>query len=187
MIFDTLPGIYAKALLDLTEKDYEAAEQEFSDVVRVFLADEKTELFFRSPVISPQIKVNVIEKSFRGKASPVIVNFLSVMARRNRLSEIQKVYEVYRYYVSEKLGRKTVSVVTAISADSAMKAGIEKSLQAHFQSRLDIRYEVRPELLGGIVIRYEGREIDVSVLRSIRRIRQQMLASKFSGEKLYEN
>jgi F-type H+-transporting ATPase subunit delta len=187
MIFETVPSIYAQALLDLSEKDFEAIAGEFAEVVGLMQTDERLQAFFASPLIKAENKVQVLEKSLRGKASTTLVNFLCVMAQRNRLSEMSRVYEVYRYYVDRKMGKRSVTVITALAADDADRSQIEKSLEKYFQSKLHIYYEVDASLIGGIVIRSEGREVDASILKKIRSIRAQMTTKKIFGEKYYEN
>ncbi|EHQ06124.1 ATP synthase F1 subunit delta [Leptonema illini] len=187
MIFETLPGIYAQALLDLTEKDFEAVAAEFGELVTMMQAEGRLQSFFDSPLIKAENKVQVLEKSLRGKASTTLVNFLCVMAQRNRLAELNKVYEVYRYLVDNKLGKRSVTVVTAFALDDATRGIIEKSLEKYFASKLHVYYEVDASLIGGIVVRSEGREIDVSILKKIRSIRMQMTTKKIFGENYYEN
>lgn len=187
MIFETLPSIYARALLDLTEKDSESVLLELGEIVRLFGADEKVGAFFSSPLIRPESKVQTIEKSLRGKASSTLVNFLCVMASRSRLDEVGRVYEVYRYFVNEKLGRKSITVVTAVPVDASVRGMIEKALEAHFKSKLSVTYEADSSLIGGIVVKSEGSEIDVSILKQLRSIKAHMGARKIFGEKFYEN
>lgn len=187
MIFETLPSIYAHALLDLTEKDSESVLLELGEVVRLLRADEKVGSFFASPLIRPESKVQAIEKSLRGKASPTLVNFLCVMASRGRLGEVERVHDVYRHYVNERLGRKSITVVTAVDADAASRSMIEKALEAHFKSKLSLTYEVDGSLIGGIVVKSEGREMDASILKHLRSIKAHMSARKIFGEKFYEN
>jgi F-type H+-transporting ATPase subunit delta len=187
MIFETLPEIYAQSLFELTEKDFESVADEFGEIVALLQAEQKLQGFFNSPLIKAEHKVQVLEKSLRGKASNTLVNFLCVMARRNRLSELNKVYEVYRYLVDSKLGRRSVTVVTAFALDEATKGDIEKSLEKYFASKLHVYYEVDASLIGGIVVRSEGREMDMSILKKLRSIRMQMTAKKIFGEKYYEN
>lgn len=187
MIFETIPEIYAQALFDLTEKDFEAVAAEFSELVATMQAEERLQRFFDSPLIKAENKVQVLEKSLRGKVSTTLVNFLCVMAQRNRLAELSKVYEVYQYLVDKKLGKRSVTVITAFVLDDATKGMIEQTLEKYFASKLQVYYEVDASLIGGIVVRSEGREMDVSILKKIRSIRTQMTTKKIFGENYYEN
>ncbi len=187
MIFETLPEIYAQTLLDLTEKDFETVADEFGEIVKMMQSDERLNRFFASPLIKSDQKMQVLEKSLRGKASTTLVNFLCTMARRNRLSELDGVYNVYRYLVDKKLGHRSVTVTTAFELDESTRQDVEKSLGQYFGSKLHVYYEVDASLIGGIVIRSEGKEIDASILNKLARIRMQMATKQIFGEKYYEN
>jgi len=187
MIFETVPTTYAQALLDLTASDFEKVASEFEELVDVLSKESRLLDFFSSPLIKAENKVAALEKSMRGKVNNTLVNFLCVLAERDRLSQIAKVYEVYRYLVDRKLGMRSVSVTTAFELDASAKQSVESSLQAYFNSKLHLYFDVEPNVIGGVLVRSEGQEIDATILRKIENVRSIMKSKKFFGEKYYEN
>ncbi|MBW7859146.1 MAG: ATP synthase F1 subunit delta, partial [Leptonema sp. (in: Bacteria)] len=131
--------------------------------------------------------VQIIEKSLRGKVTNQLVNFLCVIAQRNRLNELANIYEVYRYLVDQKSGLRSVHISTAVELDDSTRSTIHKTLENYYKSKLKIYYKVDSALIGGILIKSEGREIDTTLIKKLRRIRLQMLKKKIFGEKYYEN
>lgn len=187
MIFETVPSVYAQSLFDLTSANYENVADELESLSGMIEKDPLLDKFFSSPLIKPESKVKILEKSLRGKAANELVNLLCVMAQRNRLGELSNTYSVYRYLVDQKLGLRSVHITTAIELDKSIQSLVEKTLENYYKSKLKIYYKVDSTIIGGILIKSEGKEIDTTLIKTLSRIRLQMLKKKIFGEKYYEN
>ena len=83
---DTLPTIYAKALLDLSfEKGvHREVLAELNGFVEVLADNERFTLFLGTPLIAQTAKKEVIERAFGDHLSEVTLNFIRLVIDKRR-------------------------------------------------------------------------------------------------------
>ena len=90
-----IADVYAKALLDAAERAGQTAAviEEF-DAVMADVIDRfpKLEAVLDSILVSPEEKAALIDKMLGGRVSPVLVNFLKVVARHGRLDCLRAIH-----------------------------------------------------------------------------------------------
>ncbi|MEC8934482.1 MAG: F0F1 ATP synthase subunit delta, partial [Planctomycetota bacterium] len=80
--------------------------------------------------------------------------------------------------------------VEVVSAEAFVDENIEK-LSAAISGRLGkevvVNNKVDPELIGGVIVRYEGMVADGSLRTALKELRSEMLSPKFESELIHEN
>ncbi len=168
MIFEYLPESYAKALLELTYGQEEEIIEYLDQIQKVLYNDHEIKNFFLNPAINRNLKIETIKKVFSNYVPEILVNFLNVLAKKERLDLFPAIQEIYKYYYDQKNNILFVKVITAIELDSNFKKYIQEVLEQYFKKKTDIGFIVKPEIIGGIIIQAEGREIDNSILNKIK-------------------
>jgi F-type H+-transporting ATPase subunit delta len=110
-----------------------------------------------------------IERIFRGRMSDLLVNLLQVMNNRGRLSLVRKVGRCVELRMEEKHHQQEVVVETAMPLSDDQKSAIHQEMSARIGREAILIEQVKPELIGGVVIRYSDMQIDASVTSRIRR------------------
>jgi F-type H+-transporting ATPase subunit delta len=134
---------------------------------------------FVSPVIPIAQKHAALDHLLPG-ASPLVRNFLHILADRARLDEVPGIAEALQALINRRRGIITAEVTTAIPLDAEMERLVAQRLAAHLQrdpQLVTIHSRVDPAIIGGVVARVGDQVIDDSVRGRIERLRQTLSGS----------
>ena len=151
-----LGTVYAKALLGATEKagQTDAVLEELDSLVADVL--DKLPDFdeaLRTPRIAPEEKVQLLERVLGGRVSPLVLNFLKVVAQHERLDALRAIQRAARKLYNEMRSRVEVLVTSAAPLSNQLKTSVSSRLQQLLGREVVLSTEVDPELLGGLVVR----------------------------------
>ena len=148
--------VYAKALLGATEKadqtDIVLAELE-SLVADVFDKLPDFEESLRTPRISQDDKVRMLDSIFGGKMSPLLLNFLKVVAQHERLDCVRAIERAARKLFNQLRKRVEVLVESAAPISNQLQYTIASKLKQALGRDVVLTTAVNPDLLGGLVVR----------------------------------
>lgn len=99
------------------------------------------------------------------KRDSYLDNFLKIVERNNDGKNLPEILREIKRIEREKSGIKNVTITAAVALSSESMAEISKKLEKIFSSKIEVRSEVNPAILGGIVIE-SGEEIFDKSLRS---------------------
>lgn len=170
--------IYAEALLGAAEKTAQAQQvfEELEGLVgEVLPGSPQIEEFLRSGAISRNRKAPVLERALRGRASDLLVNFLVVLNKHDRLGLLRAVLVAYRDLLDQRARRARVHVHTAIPLHDDQKESLLHLLREVMQRDPVLETEVDPALLGGVVVRVDDYVFDGSVRAKLLRLQKQLI------------
>ncbi len=157
---------YGQALYELAVEENKV--EQYLDEVRVlraaFLDGDDFIRFVKNPRVTQDEKQKVIEDSLKGRISDDILGFLVILNQKERLADIEGIFEYFISAVNEQcgIGRAKVSSPTELSG--VQKEEIEKKLlDTTGYKKVEIEYITDPSLIGGIVIRVGDRVVDGSI------------------------
>lgn len=177
---EQIGAVYAKALLGAAEKQGGHALAAIIDELDLLVNDvlrknQKLEAVLASALIKPAQKTALLERIFQGKLSPLLVNFLGVLAAHGRLDVLRSIEQQARKIYDEMRGLMRVKLKTATPIAGALADGLTKTLRTLFGSELELEHEVDPDLIGGVVLRVGDTVYDGSVATQLKQVRQQMI------------
>lgn len=170
---------YAEALLAAAEKRGEAdaiAEQFKSLGKDVFPAVPGLEALFDSPSVSRKRKDAVITELFDGRATPLFLDFLRLLNRKDRLGILRLIAIAYRSLRDNEANRLRVLVETAAPLDADQTAALERTLAELTGKTPVLVVRQQPELIGGLVVHVGDKVYDTSVRTKLRAVRNKLLA-----------
>jgi F-type H+-transporting ATPase subunit delta len=135
---------------------------------------------FTSPAISATDKRAAIGRLLPN-LPPLVRNFLSILADRDRLREVPDIVEALRELVNQQRGVITADVTTAIPLDEALQRSIAQRLGTylkHDPERVRIRARVDPSIIGGVVARVGDTLIDDSIRGRLERLRSTLATAR---------
>jgi F-type H+-transporting ATPase subunit delta len=146
----------------------------------VFPKVPSLKLALSSPRVPLAEKEAVLEKAFgaasNARMTPQLLTFLKVVARHGRLAYVN---EIARAAVKllDKLRNRLEVIVRVASPISAEDLSLLQSrLSTKLKADVRIVVEVRPELIGGIVIKVGDTLYDASVTSQLARMRTETIA-----------
>src|SRR5687767_2595441 len=148
--------VYAKALLGAAEKarqtdDVLAQLTSLIDDVLDKLPDFDEAL--RTPRISHEAKVALLDRVFGRKMSPLLLNFLKVVSQHERLDCLRAIEQAARKLFNQLRHRVEVTVQTAAPISNQLQFTIASRLKGLMKRDVVLTSEVEPDLLGGLVVR----------------------------------
>ncbi|GIW83875.1 MAG: ATP synthase F1 subunit delta [Thermogemmata sp.] len=173
-----LPRIYAEALLAAADAQQVAAAvaDDLDTLVQdVFAQVEGLEAFWVSPAVSRRRKEELILQLFEGKAEPLFVDFLRLLNRKDRLSLLRPAALAYRTLLEDRAGRRRVIVDSAAPLDQTSAQALAGAIQRWTGGTPVLIVRIRPELIGGVIVRVGDRVFDTSLRTRLQTLRHQLL------------
>ncbi len=175
-------AVYAKAFLGAVgaEGDLVSLVDELEAVVSEgVLKQSGFQELLENELVAPVDKVGILDRVFAGHVTPLVLNFLKVVAEHERLMYLGEIAAQVRELHDESLQRRRVHVTTAAPMDASTEQGLAEKIGKQLGCEPILVTSVDSSLIGGVVIRIGDRVYDASVSDRIRHIRQD-LATRYS-------
>ena len=173
----SLAGRYATALFGLArdERQIDAVGRSL-DALGHALVDSRE---FAELIASPVVGRKDAGKAFAALApglglDPLTSNFLGVLARNGRKSELKKIIRSYRRIAADHRGEISAEVTSAHPLKDDQLAALKARLKERAGRDVTIDARVDPEILGGIVIKLGSEMIDASTRTKLNRLAKAM-------------
>jgi F-type H+-transporting ATPase subunit delta len=173
-----LARTYAEALLAIAEQrgEADAVHEDLRSLGRDLCPNiPGFEAFLDSPAISKKRKDEFITKALEGRATPLLVDFLRLLNRKDRLGSLRLIAIAYRSLRDSRANRLRVLVETAAPLTEEQKTVLTETLAETTGKTPVLVVREKPELIGGVVVHIGDRVFDTSVRTKLRTIRNQLL------------
>ncbi|MEM7165213.1 MAG: ATP synthase F1 subunit delta [Planctomycetota bacterium] len=182
-------GTYANALLDIgvERNEVEAYDEELSGLAELFASSREFRVFFENPKVPQGDKLNVLNKTLKGKVSEPVLNLLMVLVKRGRQELFGQVSAAYTEALDESRGRTKVTITTASPIDPSLKSELVGLVGKKLNREIVSTERVDENLLGGMTIRIGDTVIDGSVRTKLNRVREGVGALRIGSEQFDEN
>jgi len=170
--------IYAKALLGAAEKlgQTDSVVTELRDFVETVLDGfPKLEAVFASALVSQEEKVQLLDRVFGSKVTPMFLDFLKVLSRHGRLEILRAIEQEVSKLYDELRGRVRVQLSTATALETRDSGNLLTSLRKLLGGEPQLESVVDPALIGGVVLRVGDTVYDGSVAWQLDQVREQMI------------
>jgi F-type H+-transporting ATPase subunit delta len=168
---------YAAALYSYAD-DQHALDQVAADMEQLGRLIDESRDFLRlleSPLIdvaqARRAAVAVLQQEGFGKP---VQDFVGVIANNRRLRELRAIVHAFAALVAEKRGVVTAYVASAHPLSDVQRQQLRARLIEAGYGQVNILEQVRPELLGGLVVRIGARLYDTSLKSRLQRLQYAM-------------
>jgi len=189
MLIETIPALYGKALLEAAvDADVlEDVAAEVSFFGGLLAEDADLERFIESPSIESSQKSAVLEKAFRAKATDTFLNFLLLLVDKGREGELRAILTAFGSFHDEHIGLVRAEVVSAEPFEDENVEKLSAAISASLDKEVIVSNKVDPDMLGGVIVRYQGMVADGSLKTALKELGSKMLSPKFESELIHEN
>ncbi len=176
---ETVARNYAEALFELAQRHegIEVFGQGIETVARLLDENPQFRTFMATPRIDAEQKKDVIRKAFGDSFPTNLLNFLLITVDKRRQRLLGEIAEQFKALVDEFMNRAYVTVTVAREMDEQTKSQIADRLSTLIGKTAIPDVRVKPEILGGIVVRAGDTIYDGSLRRRLDRMRRQLLAA----------
>lgn len=172
---------YAKSLIDLsTEKG--SMEKSHEDVVTVLKAISESRdlrLLIQSPVIKTDKKISILKAVFADKISPVVLEFILLLAKKRRESLTEEVLKEFEAQYLQKKNVFKAVVTSAVGLDDNLRKQVLELVKKNNNSEVELIEKVDKSIIGGFILRIGDEQIDKSILRQLKNLRKNFNESSF--------
>lgn len=147
--------------------DIYVVAQELGLLRSVIVSSEMMTEYFNNPTYSDLLKLDILITIFPGLTSPVRA-FLKILAEKSLLSFLPEICAEYLQILLDFRGTKNVKLVVASILDENYGLLLLKTLKKVTNSTTVLLQVFHsPKILGGLIIEYKSRLIDLSLLKEL--------------------
>ena len=180
MSIETIARRYASALADVVLKsdDTEIVKSELTSWNQMMTSNGELLEAFRNPAIAHHNKEKVLESLLeKAKPSKTTANFLRILLRNGRLTELGYINERFEAVLAERRGEVTAEVVSARPLGESERSEIKTNLEKLTGKRVKLNFETNENIIGGVVASVGSTIYDGSVKTQLENLKQQMIGS----------
>jgi F-type H+-transporting ATPase subunit delta len=161
--------VYCEVLFELSEQmgQIDSVLGDMGNVSEVLKKEPDFSAIMNSRTIKGYEKAEIVRRVFGGKVSELTLNFLIVLARRDRMGLLTGITNRYETLVDFHKGRVLIEATVARPMDEQSKSKLIEQLKQSLESEVKLTLNVDPRIIGGIVLRRGEEVVDNSVKRSL--------------------
>jgi F-type H+-transporting ATPase subunit delta len=177
---ETVARNYAETLFELAQRDQgpERYQEGIETVARLLDENPRFRLFLETPRIAAADKKEAIRQSFGTALPRPLVNFLLIVLDKRRQRLLREIAREYHDLVDQHLNRVHAEVTVARALDEQGLAAVRERLTRLLGRTAIPHVRVKPEILGGVVVRAGDTIYDGSLRRRLEGMRRLLLAAE---------
>ena len=154
---------YALALSQSAIDNIDEINENLALVDEVIFSNADFMNFFSHPIVSLKDKKDTLNETLSNKINEKTLNFLNTLLDENRFNIFKTIYELFKKEIDLIKNKQRVNVTSVITLDEKEKEKLQKKLIEKLQKDVIISYEENEEILGGLLIKFEDKIIDLSL------------------------
>lgn len=137
--------------------------------------DKEVVTFFQNPTISLELKEKVLSNVVTSfEKQELVLSFVSTVLKNGRIGILAEIADSFMNVVRSAISVVAVKVTTARDLSGEEKNYISKMISEKQSGELEFEWAINPEILGGIILEYEGKRYDSSITGKLNVIQEQI-------------
>jgi len=169
---------YASALADVVQKaqETETVKSELLQWAAILGSNANLHDALSNPAIPKAQKENVLGKLIE-KARPTMTtaNFLRVLLRNGRLTELSKINERFAAELEERSGTVLAEVISARELPASERSELQARLEKLTGKHVRLSFNIDQNIIGGVITRIGSTVYDGSVKTRLENLREQLI------------
>lgn len=177
---------YARALLDVTEEkttgngeappSAETLAGELRDSLKLLETSPDLQRVLQDPLLPLPRKRELVKAVWtKAQASPLLVRLLDLLVEHGRADLLPAVEEAFRHAWNARRGVVEAEAVTAGALEADERDALTKVLAKVSGKDVDLRTELDPKVIGGVLVRMAGRSYDGTVRGRLRAMKSRLV------------
>lgn len=178
MGIETVARRYAGALADVVTKSGEAnsVQTELKTWEEMISSNKELSQAFSNPSIAHANKEKVLESLIaKTKPTRTTANFLRILLRNSRLTEINEINERFSSVLDERNGLITAHITSARELSDAEKAEMKINLDKLTGKTVSLQFNIDKSIIGGVVTRIGSTVYDGSIKTQLIELKEKMI------------
>ncbi len=178
MSVETVARRYAGALADIVIKtgETDSVKNELGLWKTMMSSESDLRNAFSNPSISHASKTRVLEGLIeKTKPTKTTANFLRVLLKNSRLTEINEIDEKFANVLDERNGLISADVTTARPLNDSEKADLQANLAKLTGKTVSLDFNIDENIISGVITRVGSTVYDSSVRTQLEEIRNKLV------------
>ena len=178
----TVARNYAETLFELARKNegLERYQEGVETVARLLEENPRFRMFLETPRIPADDKKAVVRKAFGDALPRPLLNFLLVVIDKRRQKLVRAIAREYHDIVDQHMNRVHAEVTLARALDDQGMTELTQRLTALLGKTAIPHVRVKPDIIGGVLVRAGDTIYDGSLRRRLEGMRRQLLATQLT-------
>jgi F-type H+-transporting ATPase subunit delta len=176
---------YATALLQ-TAKEQGLEQEIYHDMVelRVLLFNHaEFRLFLKNSAIRPSQKGQILNALFKDLLNQLTLDFLQLLLKKSRINNVRGIILAYVQLYRRIHRLRTITVYTANELSTAQETELHATLSKQLPTKtIELRNQVRPEIIGGLVLRFDDYLFDNSLSTRLEKFRRDFESNVYESQ-----
>lgn len=180
MSIETIARRYGTALADVVTKsgETETVKGELKAWEQLINGNADLQNAVRNPAIPQSSKEKVLEALIqKAKPSRTTGNFLRVLLRNGRLTELTEINDKFAAVLEERSGSVVADVISARDLSGSQQGELKSNLEKLTGKQVKLNFTIDPALIGGVVTRIGSTVYDGSVKTQLENLKEEMIGS----------
>jgi len=163
---------YAKALFELALEKAKIDEihQDFNNFLN--LIDENPDLKAVLNLPADRDREKLVSELMNGRCSELFFNFLLLVLKNKRFNLIDQIHQEFLNRVDAHYNRVRVEAITAVPFADDQILKLSKEIAQYLKADVRLENKVDPSIIGGIIIRLNGRMFNASLAEQFKKLKQ---------------
>ena len=173
---------YAKSILDLAIERGEI-EQVYSDMLllqQICKGNRDFVVLLKSPVITPDKKIKIVEAITAGKVSEMTNAFNRLLINKAREASLPEIAAAFIKQYKDFKNIHTIKLISASPLSESLIAAIVKQVKSTTEMKnIEVETSLDDKLIGGFVLQVGDQLVDASIAHELKEISKQFENNDF--------
>lgn len=178
MSVETIARRYATALADVVtnSNETEIVKNELKTWEELMSANEDLQTVFSNPSIVHLTKEKVLEGLLeKAKPAKTTANFLRVLLRNNRLTDLGGINQRFASVLEERSGNVLAKITSARELSAVEKTELKTNLEKLTGKQIKPNFNIDDRIIGGVVTQIGSTVYDGSVKTQLENLKEQLV------------
>ena len=178
MSAETVARRYSLALADVvaTTKDADIVTNELKTWEEIMSSNSSLSGAFSNPAIAHASKEKVLEKLIgKTKPSKTTANFLRVLLRNGRLTNLADINQSFAKVLEERAGFVSAKIVSARELSDKEKKDLKSNVEKMTGKKVSLDFDIDQNIIGGVVTTIGSTVYDGSIKTKLENLKQQLV------------
>ncbi len=174
---------YTRALFELAGKDGRLPEIDkgLHALVKVLREQPKVFLLMANPTLTEAEKFSLAMSALPDPRPGLLERFLRVLIEKKRFALLPEIQKDFHDRFEKQQGIREIELFSAVPFSSGVQEKFKSMLTKKLRSEIRLIPRTDRGLLGGFILRFDGKEIDCSFRNRLHEIQQKLFSSAEEG------
>ena len=173
---------YATSLLEsaLEKNNLEVVTSDIQLLVHTLEQSKELKRMLHSPVVRPEIKLNILKEIFSKKISKESMDFVEFVISKRRESLLNSIGKRFLELQDEHLGIANVFVTSVTEFSNDQKNLLQTRLEKILDKKVRLNFKTDLNLVGGFIAKVNDTLYDASIRHQLELLKKQFLTGEIS-------